>query len=138
MFRRRRLPEDLVGPFERFREVLALVERATSALTSSVPTTRLPGRPLAETLGEFEEELRAMAAAAPSWRAPEVEEAWIVCAEAVDECLARAERLRVEAPDLAGFESIIGTIDDLLAPLEAFREAAERFGELRRSARDVR
>lgn len=132
MLRRRRLPEDLLEPFERFREALALVERATNALTSSVPTTRVPGRPLAETLGEFEEELRAVAVAAPSWRAPEVEETWTACAEAVDECLARAERLRVEAPDLGGFESVIGTIDELLAPLEAFRGAAERFGELRR------
>src|SRR5919201_3685045 len=107
MLRRRRLPEDLVEPFERFREILTLVERATSALTSSVPTSRLPGRPLAETLGEFEQELRAVGAAAPSWRAPEVEEAWTACGEAVKESLERAERLRVEAPDMAGFESII-------------------------------
>ena len=34
-----------------------------------------------------------------------------------------------------GFEALVGTIGDLLAPLDAFEEAEERFRSLRRWAR---
>jgi hypothetical protein len=43
-----------------------------------------------------------------------------------------AERVRTEAPPPAGFEGLIGLIGDLLAPLGAFDDAAERLRELRR------
>jgi hypothetical protein len=129
---RRRLPEHLIAPAERFADAVALLERAKASVLASVPTTRLPGRPLAETLGEFEHGLRALRAAAERWRATEVEPEWIACREAVDDALGRAERLREEAPDLAGFDALVGTIGDLLEPLDAFRQAAERFRELRR------
>jgi hypothetical protein len=41
------------------------------------------------------------------------------------------ERLRVEAPDPGGFEGLVGLLGDLLAPLEAFERAAERFRAVR-------
>jgi hypothetical protein len=37
----------------------------------------------------------------------------------------------VEAPPPVGFEGLIGLIGDLLAPLDAFAAAEERFRELR-------
>lgn len=131
IFRRRRLPEHLAGPFAAFEALVPSLERAKAALTESVPGTRLPGRPLAETLLEFEEGLRAVGEGMAAWRAPEVEEAWSAAASGLREALALAERLRVEAPDPGGFEGLIGLIGDLLAPLEAFEAAAERFRALR-------
>ena len=132
MFRRRRLPEHLIGPFRAFEELVPPLERAKAALTDSVPGTRLPGRPLAETLLEFEEGLREVADGMDAWRAPEVEDAWLGASAGLAEARALAERVRIEAPPPAGFEGLIGLIGDLLAPLEAFAAAAERFGELRR------
>jgi hypothetical protein len=58
VFRRRRLPEHLQRAFGAFEAIVPPLERAKAALTESVPGTRLPGRPLAETLLEFEEGLR--------------------------------------------------------------------------------
>ena len=52
-------------------------------------------------------------------------------ARALAEARATAERLRLEAPDPGGFEGLVGLIDDLLAPLEAFEEASVRFLDLR-------
>ena len=52
--RRKRLPADLEAPARAFDESVPVLERAKAALTDSVPGTRLPGRPLAETLWEFE------------------------------------------------------------------------------------
>jgi hypothetical protein len=40
--------------------------------------------------------------------------------------------MRLDARAPAGFEGLIGAIGDLLAPLDAFGEAADRFRRLRR------
>ena len=109
-----------------------MLERAKAALTQSVPGTRLAGRPLAETLWEFETGLREVRAGMDGWRAPEVEAEWSAAASGLDEALELAERIRTEARSPAGFEGLIGVIGDLLAPLEAFEASAARFRELRR------
>lgn len=133
MFRRRRLPPQLEGPFEAFRALLGPLERARSVLTEAVPSTRLPGRPFAEVLAEFEELLRGVEPAMVGWRATELEDEWSACSRGLHDALALAERVRLGATAPAGFEGLIGTIGDLLAPLDAFAAAAERFRDLRRS-----
>jgi hypothetical protein len=65
------------------------------------------------------------------WRAEDLERAWTDVRDGLEEALGRAERLRLEAPDPGGFEGLIGTIQDLLDPLEALAAAAERFRALR-------
>ena len=127
LLRRRRLPPELQDAFEAFGLVVALVEGAKDALTAAVPTTRAAGRPLPDALSEFEEDLRRARDRMREWRRPEVERSWLACAAAIDEALASAERLRVEAPRIAGFEGVIGALDALLAPLDAFEEAFAAF-----------
>jgi hypothetical protein len=131
MLRRRRLPPELRGAFDAFAEVVGDVERGKAALTESVPRTRFAGRPLVDGLVEFEGSLAEAAAGMPGWRRPEVEAAWLGAEAALLEARARAERLRLEAPDMGGFEGLIGLIGDLLAPLEAFGAAREAFLDLR-------
>ncbi|HEX6230777.1 MAG TPA: hypothetical protein VF029_03605 [Actinomycetota bacterium] len=131
IFRRRRLPDRLLEPFRAFEAIVPRLERAKAALTESVPGTRLPGRPLAETLLEFEEGLRAVHEGMAAWRVPELEAEWDAAQRGLRESARLAERLRVEAPDPGGFEGLIGVIGDLIAPLEAFGTAAERFRDLR-------
>lgn len=128
----RRLPERLRPTLEGFRAVAEHVERAKSGLTDAVPSTRLPGRPLADALLDFEAELVAAETEMPSWRSEELEDVWVSCAAAIDEARAAAVRLRMAAETPAGFESLIGTIGDLLAPLDAFAAAVDRFRDLRR------
>jgi hypothetical protein len=132
MFRRRRLPGHLDGPYRAFEAIVPPLERAKAALTGSVPGTRLPGRPLAETLLGFEDGLREVAAGMDAWRESEVEEVWLGASAGLNEARELAARVRIEAPPPVGFEGLIGLIGDLLAPLEAFAAAEERFGELRR------
>lgn len=132
MFRRRRLPEDLQAPSRAFDDVVLLLERAKAALTASVPGTRVPGRPLAEALWGFEAGLRDVRSRMDAWRSDEVEREWRTASEGLDEALERAHRLRTEGVQPEGFEGLIGVVGDLIAPLEAFERAAERFKELRR------
>lgn len=132
MFRRRRLPPELVAPASAFEGLIPALERAKAVLLTSVPGTRLPGRPLAETLLEFEEELGVVRAAMDPWRIPELDDVWVAASAGLEDSLALAERVRTDAPDLAGFEGLIGLVDALLAPLDAFAVAAERLRDLRR------
>ena len=132
MLRRRRLPEHLRDAHGAFEALVAPLELAKASLTVSVPRTRLPGRALAETLLEFEDGLREVAAGMDGWRAPEVEEVWLLASSGLDDARLLAERIRVEAPEPAGFEGLIGLIGDLLAPLEVFALAEDRFRGLRR------
>ena len=130
--RRKRLPERLEAPYEAFLGTVEALERGKEALTASVPSTRLPGRPLAETLLEFELGLGEARERMPGWRVPELEEVWMVADEAIDRCASMSERLRLEADVPEGFEALIGTIGDLMAPLEILGAAEERFRSLRR------
>jgi hypothetical protein len=132
MFRRRERREDLREALEALRAVVAEIAASKDAMTSTVPTTRLPGTPLPEALLELEEHLGRAKERMPAWREPEVEDEWRDCDEAIDESLRRAAKLREEAPDLGGFEGLIWVVDQVLAPLEAFQAAAERFRTLRR------
>jgi hypothetical protein len=138
MRRRRRLPPDLQPAFDAFAGVMACVERGSVALTESVPSTRFGGRPLADTLLEFEEALDEAAAGMAAWRRPEVEEVWARADAGLRTARERADRVRTEAPDLGGFEGLIGLIGDLLAPLEVFAAAGEAFAGRRVRSADAR
>jgi hypothetical protein len=131
LFRRKRLPPNLEVPFAAFEEVLGEIEPAKQVLTEVMPTTRMPGRPLPDALSEFTDRLGRASRAMPAWRRPETELAWSACSAGIDDALARARRLREDAPDLGGFEGLIWAVESLLDPLEPFREAAERFRSLR-------
>jgi hypothetical protein len=132
VFRRRRLPDDLLGLLEELRQVVAEVEAAKRTLTGTVPTTRAPGTPLAEGIHELERRLTAAQELMPAWRHEAVEAEWRACDDGIRESLDRARRLREDPPDLAGFEGLIWAVDRLLEPLDAFEAAADRFRTLRR------
>ena len=129
--RRRRLPAGLEEPFAAFRRLVRTLERSKAALTASVPGTRLPGRPLAETLLLFEEGLREVRAGMDAWRAPELEDVWLAASEVLAQASALAARVRAEGSAPQAFERLIVLIGDLLQPLEAFSAAADRFRDLR-------
>ena len=89
----------------------------------------MPGTPLAEALAGFEEGLREAEGEMPQWRVLEVEDAWLLCLEALEESGRRAARLRLgDVPD--GYEQLYGSLGDLMEPLEAFARALARFREL--------
>ena len=132
MFRRRTVRDDLRGPLHGLRAVVAEVEAAKDVMTSTVPSTRLPGTPLAEAILELEQRLAAAQELMPSWRHPELEDEWLACEVGIRESLERARRLREDPPELGGFEGLIWAVDQLLEPLEPFEAAAERFRTLPR------
>jgi len=131
LLRRRRLPEELVGAYDRFLAVVEVVESAKEELVAAVPGPRTPGVPLAEALFAFSASLQQATEAMPAWRVPALEERWLACERGIAQASSQADRLRTEAPEL-GFEALLGVIGDILAPLEEFEGALDRFMELRR------
>jgi hypothetical protein len=129
--RRRRRPRALVPGYPAFLETLRVVEAATSDLARVMPTTRLPGLPLAETLVAFEEALTDVERRLPSWRTPDIEEQWLAVKLGVADALARARALRERPPEIGAFERLLGTVGELLDPLDVFEAAAAAFEDLR-------
>lgn len=132
MLRRRKLPTELEPTVQALRTVVDHIEAAKDVMTSTVPTTRMPGTPLPDALLELDEHLGQAKELMNAWRHPEVENEWRACDDAIDESLRRSRKLREDGPDLGGFEGLIWAVDQVLAPLEAFEAAAERFRKLRR------
>ena len=132
MFGRKKVPDAKWESFQGFRETLYEVELAKEAMTSTVPSTRLPGTPLAEAIAELQDDLGRALELMPRWRDPDLEEEWRACDAGIEESLERARRLREDPPEVGGFEGLIWVVDQVLAPLEAFEAAAERFRTLRR------
>lgn len=130
ILRRKRSSPELRTSFAAFREVLEHLEPAKAVLTEVMPTTRMPGRSFPDALLEFEEGLERAAALMRDWRTPALEPEWIACEGGVAEALERARRFREDAPELGGFEGLIWAVEELMAPLDAFATAAERFREL--------
>lgn len=113
-------------------EILADVEPAKAALTECMPTTRIPGRPLPDALFEFETRLEHARTMMPDWRCPPLLDVWSACDRGLDDALGLARRLREEAPDLGGFEGLLGTVEALIEPLTPFASAERAFRDLRR------
>ena len=125
MFRRRRAPAQ--DPRVRaFIDVVRDVEAAKDALVAAVPSARAPGAPLADALFRIEHHLQRARGGMSRWRDHVVSEDWRRCRDGIEEARRRAERLRLEAPDLE-FESLLARIAELIDPLEPFEEAARRF-----------
>jgi hypothetical protein len=134
VFRRRRRTQvspEARAAFQAFRRTLDTVEEAKGRLAAAAPGGRRAGVPLAEALAGFEEALAEAAASMGGWRTSALEDVWLSCSEGLGEAARRAEGLRLgDAPE--GYERLYGVLGDLMAPLEAFAAAAERFRALGR------
>ena len=134
VFRRKRVLRGSDLPVSEFVAVLEAIERAKEAVVASVPSARAPGKPLADALLEFETCLASADASMPRWRREAVDAEWEACRAGITEARGRGERFRLTAPEL-GFESLLGEIQELIAPLEPFEDAAARFRALGASLR---
>jgi hypothetical protein len=132
---RRRLPPEIERPFAAFLGLVADLEPAKAGLTRVLPTTRLPGASLPDALADYEAALERAEQGMAGWRHPAIEASWVACRDGLVEARDRARRLRQEAPDLHGFEGLIGAVEHLLDPLEPFVAASAAFRDLRRRAR---
>jgi hypothetical protein len=132
--RRKELPAHLVARFRAFTAVLDEIEPGKAGVADVLPGTRLPGRPLRDAVEEYRRRLGDARPLMPPWRCPDLEDEWQACSAGLDRAIDRAERLLAAPADPEGFEPLLGTVEQLLDPLEPFAAAEERFRRLRRRA----
>ena len=133
--RSRALPADVRTAEQAFFVVVGVLEPAKAGLSDVLPGTRMPGRPLADALAAFVEGLERAVPLMPAWQHAAVQEGWLACDQGLTEALARARRLRQAAPDVAGFEGLLGLVESLLDPLDPFADAEAVFRDLRTGRR---
>lgn len=130
--RPRHLPVELLaahGAFERCAEHVDLAQRAMlRCVPSSARSMALPLDVGAQTVRIALDDARALL---PSWRHPAVENQWAACAAGIDETLAALDRAVATAAATVELEVALTAVQDLLDPLHAFIDAADRFNVLR-------
>ena len=127
---RRDPPEHLRAPVRAFADVAARLERAKRELLRAIPGARSAGVPLAEALLAYREGLEEAAARMAEWRAPEIEAEWIACATGIESARAAEEAVRLRG-GVFPHDALLFTLQDLIAPLGPFEDAARRFRQLR-------
>jgi hypothetical protein len=135
MIRRKELPQHLRSPYRAFLDVLSEIEPAKAGIADVVPSTRLPGRPWRDAVGEYRMRISVARGLMPPWRCDELATEWAACDDGLRRALERAERSLTNAEEPAGFEELLRTVERLMDPLDPFVAAAERFSRLRRRRR---
>ena len=131
MLRRRRLPLDLDGPFRAFAATAARLERAKEDLLLAIPGARVLGRPLADALLAFREGLDEADETMPGWHVPDLAAEWGRCRDGIAAARRDEERVRLHGASFA-HDVLLFTLQDLIAHLEPFADAARAFEARRR------
>jgi hypothetical protein len=129
------VPPEVQAAERAFHAVLEVLEPAKADLADVLPSTRLPGRPVADALAAFLDGIDRAAAVMPSWRLDRLETAWVACDTGLRRSRELAASVSADAPEIAGFEGLRALITALLDPLEPFEDAERAFRALRRRAR---
>jgi hypothetical protein len=130
--RTRRLPADLVAVHEAFERCAEHVDLAQRAMLRCVPSS---ARSIALPLEVGAETVRMSLAAArdemPAWRHELVAGPWAACMQAIDATLSHLDGAVLTAAATDELDVALTAVQDLLEPLHAFVDAAERFTALR-------
>lgn len=133
MFRRKSLPAELVPAHQAFNDQVDRLVAARRALLSCLPVGRVEPAPvevgldlLDDVIGELQDEL-------PAWRTPPLEEAWQLCADALELSRTKIPVAKRVAEETGELEELLGAVEDVDEPLShAFGQAEKRFRALRR------
>ncbi|MEX2458336.1 MAG: hypothetical protein WD770_05070 [Actinomycetota bacterium] len=130
MRRRRDVPDRLREPARAFAGMAGELERAKAELLLAIPAARTAAVPLAEALLAFREGLDRAAAGMDAWRTPELDAEWARCAAGIDAARTAEVALRLRPGNLP-HDQLLFALQDLIAPLQAFEDAARRWDSLR-------
>jgi hypothetical protein len=135
MFGRKTMPERLRPAYEVFLAQAERVEAARSALLRCLPVGRVDPAPIPVGLDLVGDELREVAADLGAWRVPEVERDWQAVAEAVAEAQAAIPEAHRVAGTTRELEELLEAIGEVVAPLDAWGTAEQRWRALRERTR---
>jgi hypothetical protein len=129
--RRRDVPDHLREPFRAFARVTGVLERAKADLLLAIPAARTPAVPRAGGRLSLRAGGDPGGAGVDAWRTPGLEAEWARCVAGIDAARAAEAALRLAPLGALPHDQLLFALQDLIAPLHAFEDAARRWDSLR-------
>jgi hypothetical protein len=122
--RRPPLPDDLHVAWWSFVDCAEVVEGGRRRLLATLPAGRVEPAPVGVGLDAVTAATADARAWMPRWRElPGLEEAWRGCAAALDEADAAVPAARAVAASTGELEELLGVVQEVIDPLDAFANA---------------
>lgn len=131
MFRRKRMPADLIEPWEAFQAQAERVEQGRRALLGCLPMGRVEPAPVTVGLDLLRDELRAVSAELGEWKVDQVADEWEACAAANDRALDAIERAREIVAATDEMDHVIAAVGKIVGTLDTWHDAERRWLSLR-------
>lgn len=121
--RRPSLPADLEGHWRAFLDCAEVVEGGRRLLLGTLPTGRVEPAPIGVGADALGDAIRTARGWMDRWKLAELEQAWQDCHDALDEAAANLAGVRTTAAATSELEDLLGAVEDVVAPLDAFADA---------------
>lgn len=135
-FRKPPLPLEDQPAWRSFLDCAEVVEGGRRVLLSTLPIGRVEPAPIGVGIDALAQALDDAEGWMPSWRRPEVEGSWQDCAEALDEARSQLDTVRAVAATTDELEELLGAVEEVVAPLDAFADAERAWRRRWRLPRD--
>lgn len=121
--RRPPLPDDLQPAWRSFLDCAELLEGSRRLLLGTLPTGRVEPAPVGVGLDAVAQAISDVRAWMPRWRLPELDEDWRACVDSLDESSSMIDAARQVAATTSELEELLGAVEEVVAPLDAFADA---------------
>lgn len=130
LFRRRPpLPEDLHDAWWSFLDCAQVVEAGRRQLLATLPKGRVEPAPVGVGLDAVAAAIGDARGWMGGWRIDELSDPWQDCQEAMDEAAAAIPEAREVAASTGELEELLGAVEEVVAPLDAFADAERAWRE---------
>jgi hypothetical protein len=124
VFRRKPpLPDDLHSAWWCFVDCAEVIEAGRRQLLATLPAGRVEPAPIGVGLDAMEDAISDAAGWMDGWRCDELEDVWVVCAEALHEAGDSVPEVREVAASPGELDDIIGALQGIVDPLDVFADA---------------
>lgn len=128
MFQRKLpLPDAYHDAWWAFLDCAEVIEGGRRLLLGTLPTGRVEPAPIGVGLDALGRALDDCRGWMDRWRLEEVADEWAACHEALDESQAATPVVREVAATTGELEELLGAVEDVVAPLDAFADAERAF-----------
>lgn len=128
MFQRKLpLPETYHDAWWAFLDCAEVIEGGRRLLLGTLPTGRVEPAPIGVGLDALDRAIDDARGWMDRWRLEEVADAWADCRAALDESQQAIPHVREVAATTTELEELLGAVEDVVAPLDAFADAERAF-----------
>lgn len=121
--RKPELPAELHDAWWAFLDCAEVIEGGRRLLLGTLPTGRVEPAPVAVGIDAVGRALDDARGWMHRWRVAPLEHAWADCVEAIDEAAGNLDLVHEVAATTRELEDLLGAVEEVIAPLDAFADA---------------